>query len=163
MNTKNIFILLLACLTLLGAITVWPVDFMEIRSGDTRILAMPMHSGQKFITRYIHSVQLTPVEDEYHIVGGRIWGWEERVQSHNAGLPFEAPPNGRFIMDPPWMRFQGGRHSWSELIYRVGNDTFGKNEWVFPPSPPIAIYRLHPGKRMTITVKKLPLHETLKK
>ena len=161
MKTKIFVLILLACSAMLASILMWPVDFMEIQSKDTRILAMPLYSGQIFTTRYIHSVQLTPVEDEYVIVGGRLWGWEERVQSHNAGLPFDAPSNGRFIVDPPWMRIQGGRHSWESLIYRVGTDSFGKNEWGFPPLPPIKIYQLHPGKRVTITIRRLALGKAL--
>lgn len=161
MKTKIFVFILLACSAMLGSILMWPVDFMEIRTKDAQILAMPLYSGQVFITRYIHSVQLTPVEDEYVIVGGRLWGWEERVQSHNAGLPFDAPANGRFIVDPPWMRIQGGRNSWESLIYRVGTDSIGKNEWIFPPRPPIKIYQRHPGKRVTITVKRLALVKAL--
>lgn len=161
LNVRRIFLLSLACLALAGSLCLWPIDFMEIQSSEGRVLALPLRSGQAFVARYIHSVELTPVEDEYRVVGGRLWVWEERVQSHNAGLPFEAPRNGRFIMDPPWMRVQGGRLSLGELFYRVGNAEYGKNEWSFPPFPPVAIHQLYPGKRMALTVKKLPLAEAL--
>jgi len=82
----------------LAALAGWRVDVFQMmsRNGDI-IFESPTALGHEFTTRYIHSVELTPVEDEYRILGGKLWTWEERVRSTNAGLPFDRPEHGRFI------------------------------------------------------------------
>ena len=127
-----------------------PVNYFRITRGNEMILAAPMANGSSFKTTYIHSLQLTPVIDEYRISGGKIWTWEERVQSHNAGLPFEAPSPGRFIMDPPWMIVQGGRRTFEQIVYRVGTEELGQNIWQLDFSPEIKAYELYPSSRVAI-------------
>jgi hypothetical protein len=116
--------------------------------------------GQEFWTQYIHSVQRTPVLDCYRIVNGRVWSWREYAQSHNAGLPFQKPDFGRFIMDAPWMIMEGGRQSWERIALRVGNAELGRNAFAFCRGLPAAwtpLYMSHSGKRLLIEVASLPL------
>lgn len=131
-----------------------PVDYIGITdasSSETVVAASPMIGGNAFTTEYIHSVQLTPVIDEYRILQGRIWGWEERVQSHNAGLPFDAPKRGRFVMDPPWMIVRGDGINTDRIAYRVGTADLGNNKWFLPPFEEIKAYERFPSKRVFIT------------
>jgi hypothetical protein len=133
-----------------------PVNYLTISGEQGVVLASPLSGGRPFITAYIHSVQLTPVIDEYRIVQGKIWGWEERVKSHNAGLPFSAPEHGRFIMAPPWMIVQGGRRAEERIAYRVGNAELGRNTWLLPPFGELPAYTLFASNRVYIeaSVKK---------
>lgn len=145
------WIVALACLVYL--LPAWPVNYFEIATADEEervVLAGPTANGGSFVTSYIHSVQLSPVIDDYRIVGGTIWSWEERVQSHNAGLPFDAPEHGRFLSDPPWMIVQGGRHTFETIVLRIGDEHFGQNTWHLPPWEEIKIFAKYPGKRMAM-------------
>jgi hypothetical protein len=103
-------------------------------------------------------VQLTPVEDIYRIVNGKIWSWQERVQSHNAGLPFSRPPFGRFRMEPPWMVIEGGRQSWKTILLRVGNAKLGRNVFSYGvKAPRTALFERFPGKRLELRVERRPV------
>ena len=134
-----------------------PVNYFMITAQGKLVLAAPMPNAASFSSSYIHSVQLTPVIDDYRISGGRIWSWEERVMSHNAGLPFEAPEHGRFIVDSPWLIVQGGRQDFGVIAYRVGNDKFGRNTWRIPPFQEIEAYEKYPSQRVFISseIRKL--------
>jgi hypothetical protein len=159
----------LLCALALLALLLHPVDALLIRfapsavtsetSGhDAPLFAASAPLGQEFATEYIHSVQLTPVQDTYRIVNGRIWSWRERVQSHNAGLPFARPPFGRFRMNPPWMVIEGGRQSWEEIFLRVGNTALGRNVFSYGvEAPRTALYERFPGKRLQLSIERHPL------
>ncbi len=144
----------LAAATILG----WRVDSLAFLNKEDEILfSMPMASGQSFTTTYIHSVELTPVEDEYRVLDGKIWQWQERVKSSNAGMPCFAPENGLFIRTDEWLIFQGGRKPWDRFYLRVGNERFGKNKLIIAPYAPSPLYRIFPGQRLTMTVTSAPL------
>jgi hypothetical protein len=156
----------LLCALALLAVFLHPVDALMIRhapssAGDKSpgpLFAAGAPLGRQFTTEYLHSVQLTPVQDIYRIVNGRIWSWQERVQSHNAGLPFSRPPFGRFRMDHPWMVIEGGRQSWREIHLRVGNAELGRNLFTWGrESPPIELYKRFPGRRLRLEVERVPL------
>ena len=70
-----------------------------------RFCELQIGTGDGFVLRFIHSVERTPVESEYRVLSGRIWQFEERIVSHNAGLPTEALPNAGFLMTREWMPF----------------------------------------------------------
>ena len=134
-----------------------PVNCLMVSAqGGALLFSSPLPHGAAFVTTYIHSVQLTPVVNEYRILQGGIWGWEERVRSQGAGLPFSAPEHGKFIMSPPWMVVQGGRRMEKRIVYRIGDDAFGRNIWQLPPLNPVEIYRHFPLKRVFIeaSIKK---------
>lgn len=135
------------------ALAGWRVDYFQVFDGnDVLVFSAPAANGNKFTTRYIHSVERTPVEDEYRIVGGRIWMWEERVRSSNAGLPSMKPVRGRFIDTGEWFIYQGGRHSFSKYYYRVGNQFLGLNQADFDPFGRSNFYDIFKGERMLVLV-----------
>ena len=150
-NVKNVLARFsLGLLAIAALIPNMPVNRLRIHDGEAALCAAPVRSGAPFITEYEHSVQLSPVIDEYRIVQGRIWSWEERVQSHNAGLPFDAPKRGRFVMSPPWMIVRGGEIGMERIAYRIGSTEFGKNRWRLPPFDEIAAYEILPTRRVFI-------------
>lgn len=153
-SSKNIFLLLILLpilffLSLFG----WRVDFFRILDSDGKILfSSPAALGHKFMTRYIHSVELTPVEDEYYVVSSKLWSWEERTRSTKAGMPFKSPLKGRFIKTEQWLIYQGGRLSWKNYFYRVGNKSFGLNQAMFEPLGTRNFYKIFPDKKLSIEV-----------
>ncbi|MDR2696477.1 MAG: DUF1850 domain-containing protein [Deltaproteobacteria bacterium] len=147
-----------------------PVDVFVIRAApplreDPPYAGPPVFRGaaplgQEVWTQYLHSVQLTPVLDCYRIVNGRVWSWREYVQSHNAGLPFQKPDFGRFVMDAPWMIIEGGRQSWTQIALRIGDAELGRNAFAYGRGMPAAwipLYTSHPGKRLLLEVERRPL------
>jgi hypothetical protein len=132
-----------------------PVNWLSI-TGDGVELFSPLPNGASFPTIYTHSVEKTPVVDEYRIVGGKIWGWEERVKSHNAGLPFSAPEHGSFVVRPDWMIVRGGRRPSDSIAYRVGNAETGRNMWELPPFR-VNAFEKYPSRRVFIesSIRKL--------
>lgn len=132
----------------------WRVDYFCVQnhSGEL-VFATPAANGNRFTTRYIHSVEKTPVEDEYRIAGGRICMWEGRVRSTNAGLPFAEPQKGRFIETEEWLVYQGGRKSMTEYYYRVGNKYTGLNQADFEPYGRKDFYRIFENERLRVSVR----------
>lgn len=93
--------------------------------GGTDMFLIPV--GQKIFLSYIHSLERTPVQDVFLLQGGQIWLYEERVKSHNAGLPaFDQYP-GSLVKTEDWLIFRGGRRHWTNIRCRVGNAAIGKN------------------------------------
>ena len=147
-----------------------PVDVLVMRAAPQPHGAPPppvfqetAPLGQEVWTQYIHSVERTPVLDCYRVVNGRIWSWREYVRSHNAGLPFQKPVFGRFVMDAPWMIVEGGRHAWERLALRVGNAELGRNAFAYCRGMPAEwrpLYESHPGKRLLLEVERQPLLRT---
>lgn len=167
---KGAYAFLLGALLLLAALP-HPIDALVVRfaapgiSGNgAPLFAASAPLGQAFATEYIHSVQLTPVEDIYRIVNGKIWSWQERVQSHNAGLPFARPPFGRFRMDdPPWMVIEGGRQSWDAIVLRVGDAELGRNRFSYGVKMSrTALFERFPGQRLELRVERRPLMTLLR-
>lgn len=141
-----------------GIVASWPLQALEIREftpgtrGGAVVAHIPMLLGISVTTSIIHSVQLTPVIDEYRVQEGRIWSWREKIMSHNAGLPSLKPERGRFIMDPPWMIVEGTGQSWERFVYRVGTETLGRNELCVSPHPCRELWRELPGKRIAFEI-----------
>jgi hypothetical protein len=140
-----------ATVILCGALLLaeMPVNCLSIR-GDGVSFTSALPNGASFTTTYEHSVERTPVIDEYRIVGGNIWGWEERVKSHNAGLPFGAPLHGSFIMNSDWMIVRGGRRPTASIAYRIGNAEIGMNTWELPPFARVNAFEEFPSRRVFI-------------
>lgn len=149
------------------ALCLWPVDVLHIttdnpmRKDGGLIYSSPALPGFAYATRILHSVQLSPVEDYYYVAQGRIWAWQERIMSHNAGLPSLPPERGRFLFDPPWMILEGTHAAWEEIIYRVGTDDLGKNELHLPGTGWLALAHFYPGARLRFFVKQSPLGAAL--
>ena len=150
--------LLLLPLLFFIALTGWRVDFFRLLdsvSGEV-LFASPAALGHKFTTRYIHSVELTPVEDEYYVVDGKLWSWEERVRSSKAGMPSVRPEYGRYIENDQWMIYQGGRLSWETFYYRIGNEHLGLNQSSFEPFGRRNFYEIFRGRKLSVSVYKAP-------
>lgn len=140
-----------------------PVSILKISDAEAVLHSRPIPVGYSFTTRYIHSVEKTPVEDDYRVVGGKIWAWEERVVSQNAGLPIAVPRNGRLVADGKWFRFRGGRSAWERFYYRVGDERFGKNILILPGRSRVIheLFRICPTRRLDFSVGVSPLWEAL--
>ena len=119
-----------------------------------RLRSFPLYLGDGFETEYIHSVQLCPVVDRYYADRQRLWLWEERTQSTNAGLPTEAPPRGRFVHSPPWYRYIGGGRSFESLVLRVGDSRWGRNTLTLPTGEVVPLFELYPGRRLILGVQR---------
>jgi len=141
---------------LLAAISAagWQVDFFSINDSTATLFSSPVPYGCSLITEYIHSVEKTAVTDEYVISGGKIWSWEERVSSSNAGMPSVLPNYMHFINDGEKLIFRGGRISQAAINLRVGNEKFGRNCALLASYPKICLYRTLPDKRLTFAVSK---------
>lgn len=132
-----------------------PVDVLEISGhgeGTMPLLRRVCPLGDALVTVYIHSVQKTPVEDEYLLRDGRLLQWEERFVSHNAGLPVDVPPNARFFVTRDWMVIRGGRTALDRLVYRVGTEDLGRNVLVFSDGRQWPLYEICPGRRLIFRV-----------
>jgi hypothetical protein len=128
--------------------------FLTVQDADGKVVfSRSAPTGFSFILRYIHSVEQTPVEGEYRIVGGCIRQWEERVRSHNAGLPADAPRNGRFFSGEDWMHVQGGRAVFPSIRYRVGNSILGRNVLALAGEE-IELYKLYPDSLLLFGAEK---------
>ena len=131
-----------------------PVHRLTISSSSGGLLFnFPAPACFSFILRFMHSVEQTPVETEYMVSAGKIRQWEERVKSHNAGLPFKASTWGKFLSDGDWMRFRGGGAVFKSIRYRVGNAQNGRNSLIIE-SDEIKLYALFPGKALLIRVEQ---------
>lgn len=135
----------------LAAADGWRVDGLSItdREGGV-VFRAPVPFSFRFTTSYIHSVELTPVEDEYAVTGGRIWTWQERVKSSNAGMPSLKPEGGIYINTAEWLIFQGGRIPCERFFLRVGNSRFGLNKLKIRPFGEASLFSLLPGERLSI-------------
>lgn len=131
-----------------------PSPGVEFADEEGRVvLSFPVYLGETFSTEYIHSVQLCPVVDIYAVVGGSFRLLEERTQSTNAGLPTEAPRNGRFVHEPPWYRYIGGGRSFESLKMRVGDDETGRNTLTLPSGERIGLFGRFAGRLLTLRVR----------
>ncbi|MDR2123817.1 MAG: DUF1850 domain-containing protein [Desulfovibrio sp.] len=155
---------LLLCLAVLeaAALCFWPMDAFTVKGPEGVVFSAPAGLGQEYRTRYIHSVQLTPVIDVYRILQGQIRQRQEWTRSHNAGLPSVAPQNGRFVSSPPWMVMEGGG-AWRQLNLRVGDKDVGRNEFAYGRGAWIPLYRDHAGQRLEFSVTRMTLLEICRK
>jgi hypothetical protein len=136
-----------------------PVNYFTVTGRGELLFSCPVPNGYSFTTVYTHSLQLTPVKDDYRFVGGKIWGWEEWTQSHNAGLPSALSPGMKVIVSPPWMINRGGRVAHDIIYYRVGSRVFGQNLWFFEPWGEIKIFEKYPSYRMELRTSPAPLKD----
>ena len=152
---------LCAAALILSAVAVagWHADELTLTDDKAErvIFSLPAPNGFRFTTGYTHSVELTPVEDEYAVADGALWNWQERVKSSNAGMPSIAPEHGRYINTGEWLIFQGGRAPAKRFYLRVGNEKFGRNWIELPPYGSAELYKIIPGVRLAVAAEKKPL------
>jgi hypothetical protein len=136
-----------------------PVNYFTASSRGKIILASPAPNAYPFFTEYAHSFQLTPVIDDYRLVNGKIWGWEERTQPRGAAPPSLPSPNPRLTISPPWMIIRGRRNETSLINYRVGNARFGRDLWRFDPWDTINIFEIYPLFSLSLESGIVPFKE----
>lgn len=148
----------IAFLALAVAVPFAPVSVVEFSRSDGSIVrSTPLSLGSPIFTSYIHSVEQTAVIDEYRTVNGELWGWEETIRSHNAGLPTGAPLHGSFVVSGDKMIVRGGRTASRAIVSRVGTPTLGANRWRLPPFSETDASREFAGERIVISCTIRPL------
>ena len=150
------------CLALMAAIPsvlFWPMDVLTVRDDHGKVvLCTALVPGCNFTTLYIHSVQLSPVIDEFFVQNELIWLWHSRVQGHNAGLPTLPPERGRVYLSDPWVIFEGTIASFAEYAQRVGNDRFGQNLLRIGNGSWQPLYKTQTNKRLHLTASRLAMY-----
>jgi hypothetical protein len=68
-------------------------------------------------------------------------------------LPTEAPPNGRFLHQPPWYRYIGGGRTFESLRLRVGDGEMGQNVLILPSGRRVELYELFAGELLSLRVR----------
>ena len=146
-----------ALLLLSVALPGRPVEALVMERQKGEVWRIPVPLGQTVTTRYIHSVERTPVEDSYYPMGGMLHQWRTRSRSHNAGLPWKAPERGRFLREEGWLVLEGGLPALESIRLRVGNETFGHNELRVGSGSWEDLYRQFPGERLCLAAGRVPL------
>ncbi|MDR3076149.1 MAG: DUF1850 domain-containing protein [Synergistaceae bacterium] len=133
-----------------------PVNYFTATGRERLLFSCPVPNGYPFVTTYIHSLELTPVRDDYRFVSGRVWGWEEWTRSLNAGLPSVPSPHTRLVMSDEWMITRGGRRARDVIHYRIGTGEFGRNIWQLEPWREINIFEKYPRYRVALEASVVP-------
>jgi hypothetical protein len=156
------FLLRVALVAICAAIFVpsMPVNYFTVSGRGRLLFSCPVPNGYPFVTTYIHSLERTPVRDDYRFVGGKIWNWEEWARSVNAGLPSVLPPHMVFISARTWMIYRGGRRGTDIIYYRIGTERFGRNTWRLEPWREINIFEKYPSYRASLRVTVVPFGKT---
>ena len=152
---RNAFRVLLVLLCMAIFVPSMPVNYFTVTGRGEVLYSCPMPNGYKFVTTYIHSLERTPVLDDYRFVSGQIWGWEEWTKSLNAGLPSAMSTGFKFVASDSWMITRGGRRS-GAINYRVGTDVFGRNKWRLEPWDEINIFEKYPKFRLSFEATVVP-------
>lgn len=153
--TKIMLRVLLVLLCIAVFVPSMPVNYFTVKGRGELLYSCPMPNGYSFVTTYIHSLERTPVQDDYRFVSGQIWGWEEWTKSLNAGLPSAMSSGFKFIVSNQWMITRGGRRS-GAINYRVGTDVFGRNVWRLNPWDEINIFEKYPKYRLSFEASAVP-------
>ncbi|KOX96802.1 C4-dicarboxylate ABC transporter [Halorubrum tropicale] len=95
------------CLSIAGAAVAAPSGQVLVVEGiDTgeRYLTHPVDDGSTVALSYTHSVEKTPVYDEYRVEGETLVNTRMEFESYGWGLPSRVNVtnvNGTFVYDPP--------------------------------------------------------------
>ncbi len=108
---------------LIAAAAVWYVTrpYFFTASGSNILSAVPAEPGLSFSTRFIHSVQKTPVE-EFFVVNDTLNGFvlkSTRYQSFGVGLPFLGS-EGNFRHEGNFFVMDDMNRPIGELLLRPG-------------------------------------------
>lgn len=102
----SVAVLVGCSLVLAGAAVAAPVDrTLVVRDADsgTTLLTVDVSEGSNITLAYTHSVEQTPVRDEYTVDGTTLDNTGMRFQSYGWGLPSRADvrlEDGWFVFDP---------------------------------------------------------------
>ena len=95
------------CLALAGVVVAGSTGQVlvveDIETGD-HYITQPVDDGSTVALRYTHSVEKTPVYDEYRVEGETLVNTRMEFESYGWGLPSRVNVtnvNGTFVYDPP--------------------------------------------------------------
>ena len=135
--TRGKAILLFSLVIILSGIGWYAFrPYIAVSSEGRLLFSVPAEKGLAFSTRFIHSVQKTPVE-EYFTVNDSIDGFvlhSTRYQSFGVGLPFLST-EGAFRQEGDWFVMDGMERNIPVLTLRpgVGTElTLRINDEIFP-------------------------------
>ena len=137
-------------LFLFAALWLLSRPHLFVAAPDRLLAVIPAEAGMEFSTRFLHSVQKTPVEEFFAVDDARR-GFillRTRYQSFGVGLPFLAADgtfrseDGRFLMEDmnrPFPRLALRPGVGTELTLTVGNTSYRLYE-LAPPGALIQLY-----------------------
>ena len=120
-GARFLFLLAAAALALLWFATR---PCIAVLSENGILASCPAEAGTEFSTRFIHSVQKTPVE-EFFVVNDAQNGFvlrKTRYQSFGVGLPFLST-DGEFRREGEYFVMEGMDRSMQEILLRPGVST----------------------------------------
>lgn len=113
---------MIVILILIISLGLFPAYTLEITENGNRIFSTQIKSGDRFSLSYIHSIQLSPVTENFEIdQDHHIILTDMTFSDHGAGLPYNAfcgvfsTQNGKFRISNMNMPF-------SEINLRVGRE-----------------------------------------
>lgn len=113
-------------LLLVGSAAAVPVGqalvVSDLETGE-HLVVTPVHDGSNVSLVYTHSVQKSPVRDEYEVRGDRLVNTRMVFESYGWGLPSRSDVrevNGTFVFEPDWsgeaLNVKPGRVADHELV-----------------------------------------------
>ena len=158
-NPHSLAFVALAFLLAIPSLMFWPVDTLYARDKEGRlVLRATMPLGRQFETQYLHSVQLSLVEDLYFVRNGLFREWQGRVKAQSAGLPCLPVERGRFRADLPWMVFEGAVMTMPSYVLRVGTEKLGQNYLRVGNGAWVPLYTHFPGERLYMETARHALY-----
>lgn len=144
---QSLALLVLASVLAVGIALASP--FAVLTAGGVRVGAVPALSGEKLQIRFIHSVQKTPVEENFTVEKEGFVLHSTRYLSFGVGLPFLAEEGEFHFEDGAFVLDHMERH-FPRLSLRTGvgtrlQVTFGAREY-----PLYEVYK--PGTRIDIEI-----------
>lgn len=124
------------------------------------LVAFPVHEGESFGIRYIHSVALTPVTDIFTVKEGAIWLERTIYQDFGAGLPHEPQQGQKMTQEYGKITISGYNRRLSAFALRVGR-VANHQLLIFADSPeaPVETIPLNslarPGDVINFSVRKI--------
>ncbi|WP_028325912.1 DUF1850 domain-containing protein [Desulfatirhabdium butyrativorans] len=132
-NALIIGCIALAGMAVLAGVSIQVIEVVAVKQ-NRALLVFPAASGTSFATRFIHSVELCPIEDIYRIdEAGRIVQTGTTFASSKAGLPYRAFGNERFTVENDRFRLSNmhriipklliwANHAYRNTLVWNGND-----------------------------------------
>jgi len=111
----------LAAAVLVSVFTRSPYLVLTNAADGSALLLHSIHDGEVFSVSYIHSVNISPVEEFYHIRQDGIVLVAIEFETFGAGMPGETPQGQSLIHLPEGgMRIEGYERPIGDLRYLVG-------------------------------------------
>lgn len=145
---------LLVVVVVSAGVSIQVIEVMAVKKNRS-LLVLPAACGATFTTRFIHSVELCPIEDIYRIdEQGRIVQTGTTFASSKAGLPYRAFGNERFTVERDGFRISDMHRIIPELLIWA-NHTY-RNTLVWKGTD-ISLYDLAGDTLVEITVHPMSM------